>query len=319
MGKKLDKLMADMQAELDGEKPETKTEEVEQEETPAPEPEKDDPEPDPEPAQETEQDEPPTEQTEDKPDEGKPVREIPDDPVKRAEFAFKRQLGKNKEKYEKELAERDSKYDKLAKEFEEFKKQMTPKEPMKVREDFDNDEDFINYLLEKGMEKGFAKRDEEQAKLAAEAAEKEKARKAEEEEIQNRQKAWLDNVDNAFDHDEARSKKFLERVQFANSNGLGEILDNCPVAADYLMNDPMGPVVFEHILNDRESFDRVFDTRRLTPLNIFYQLKRVEEGLTARRIRLSLFRRARCRRRHPDSSDPPSFHWHNPQLLILCR
>ena len=286
MGAKYEKLMASMQAELEGKQPEDKpvddkpvddtpaVEDKPEDTPPAEEDRTGDDRPDDKPVDDRPEDKP-----EDKPEPTK--RDIPDDPVKRAEFAFKRQLQKKDEKHAKELAERDAKYDKLVKEIEDMKKAMKPEEPMKRREDFPDDEDFINYLLEKGMEKGFAKRDEEQAKKDAERAEQDRKKQDEEREIQERQREWLDHVDSAFSGDKDRANKFISRVQYANNNGLGEILDNCPVASDYLMNDPMGPVVFEKILDDKATFDRVFDMRRLTPMNIFYQLKKVEEELSA--------------------------------------
>lgn len=291
MGIKYQKLMADMQAELEEDRPEDKPEEKqdqpEQENQPEKEPERaDEPEPEhkpedgePAPGPEPEDDGAHAPQPEDKPEQRK--REIPDDPLARAEFSFKRQLGKQAKKHEEELAERDAKYEKLAKEFEELKKRIPEPaaEPLKKREDFNDDEDFIQYLLQKGIEKGFAERDAEAAKKAAEAEEQQKALRAQQEELQQKQQAWLENVDQAFEGDKERSQKFLARVQYANKNGLGEILDNCPVAADYLMNDPAGPRVFEKILNDRNMFMAVFNERRLTPMSIFYELKKIEESL----------------------------------------
>lgn len=290
MGKKYEQLMASMQAELDGTPAPTETTttvvdtppvdtSTAQDDTPP------DPTPDPTPA--PTEDKPAEDKPEDKPAaedkraEDKPAehRDIPDDPVKRAEFAFKRQLNKNKEKYEAELKNRDEKYEKLLKEIEELKKASKPEEPMKTRADFDDDEDFIKYLLDTGMKQGFAKRDEEEAKRAAERAEAEKKKAAEEQEIRESQAAWLRNVGEAFGEDKARANKFLSDIQYANEHGLGEILDNCPVASDYLMHDPMGPVVFDKVIHDKETFNRVFDMRRLTPMNIFYQLKKVEEEL----------------------------------------
>lgn len=288
MGAKYEKLMASMQAELDGTKPdETTTTTTAVEDTVVTTPPTDDTVEDKPgedkgtPPAEDKPAEPPA--PDDKPAEDKPAtehRDIPDDPVKRAEFAFKRQLNKNKEKYEKELRDRDDKYEKLLKEIEELKKSSKPEEPMKTRADFDDDEDFIKYLLDTGMQKGFAKRDEEEAKRAAERAEAEKKKAAEEAEIRESQAAWLRNVGEAFGEDKARANKFLNDIQYANDHGLGEILDNCPVASDYLMHDPMGPAVFDKVIHDKDTFNRVFDMRRLTPMNIFYQLKKVEEELS---------------------------------------
>jgi hypothetical protein len=280
MGKKLDKLMADMSAELEGgntEPEKTPAAEPAPETKPEPEPKKD-PEPAPAPAEEP-HDEPPADGGE--PEKDKPAREIPDDPVKRAEFSFKRQLTKQKEKHERELKERDDKYNAVMKELEELKKQMAPKKEPLTRDKFKDDEEFIHALNKEDIDRAFAERDEAQAKKDAERAEQDRQRQEQERELEKQQQEWLSNVDQAFDGDNARAKKFLDRVKFCNDRGLGEVLDNCPVAADYLIHDPMGPVVFEKLLDDRKTFERVFDPRRTSPLSIYYELREVEKELRA--------------------------------------
>lgn len=293
MGAKYEKLMASMQAELDGSKPDetTTTNTTTQAEdtvvdTPPAEDDKGTPGPDDgKSADDKPADTPPDDDRHDgKPADDKPTehRDIPEDPVKRAEFAFRRQLGKQKDKYEAELKNRDEKYEKLAKDFEELKKRIPEPEKEKLtRDKFGDDEDFIHALNKEDFEKFKSQWEEENRKKAEEREQADKKRQQEEDELRQEQAAWLRNVDEAFANDKARSNKFLSDIQYANEHGLGEILDNCPVASDYLMHDPMGPVVFDKVIHDKETFNRVFDMRRLTPMNIFYQLKKVEEELTS--------------------------------------
>lgn len=282
MSRKYDEIFNKMKDELEGGTPEPKPEETPQpEETPpeeqpkAPEetPQHEDPKPEETPHEVKEGDEPKPEQP----------KQIPDDPLKRAEFSFKRQLAKSREKHEKELAERDAKYNELAKKFEELEKKVTPKEAKKTRNDFrdgdQGDEDYIDYLVEQRMNALNADRDAELSKKEAERIEKEKAAQAEQAELQQRQNAWLENVDNAFAHDAERTKKFIAKVQYANQRGLGEILDQCPVASDYLINDPNGPKVFERMLEDPQVFRRVFNPQRTSPMAIYWELKQVEQEI----------------------------------------
>lgn len=279
MSRKYDEIFNKMKDELEGGTPDTKPEETPQpEETPsdeqpkAPEetPRPEDPKPEETPHEVKEGDEPKPEQP----------KQIPDDPMKRAEYSFKRQLAKSREKHEKELAERDAKYNELAKKFEELEKKVTPKEAKKTRESFETDDEYIDYLVELRMKALNSERDEELAKRESERAEKEKAAQAEQAELQQRQNAWLTNVDNAFAHDADRTKKFIANVQYANRNGLGEILDQCPVASDYLINDPNGPKVFEKMLEDPQVFRRVFNPQRTSPMAIYWELKQVEQEIS---------------------------------------
>lgn len=248
--------------------------------TPEPEP---DPEPTPEPEPEKDEHEPePTPDPEPEPEPAKPEhKEIPDDKFSRAEFSFRRQLGKQKEKYEAELKSRDEKYDALRKDFEELKKQMNPQKPL-TRDQFEDDEDFMHALNKADIAAAFAERDAADEAKRKEREEAEAKRKAEEADIAERQRAWLDNVNRAFDGDKARSDKFVHDIQVANDKGLGTILDACPPAADYLLNNPSGPLVYEHLLNDRSAFERVFNERRLSPLDVYYELRTIEQELRSR-------------------------------------
>lgn len=273
MGQKLDELMKSMQEEIDKEET-ASVEEKPAEETTTTATE----EPEEKPAEEQPAEESTEEKPDDKPAEEKPARQIPEDKFSRAEFAFKRQLAKKQEKYEADLKARDEKYDKLMAEFEELKKAVAPKKELR-REDFKDDEDFIRALQEDAVKKAFAERDAEDAKKAKEREAEDAKRKAEEAEVQERQQAWLMNVDRAFEGDRDRSQAFLNKVQYANRNGLGELLDSCPVAAEYLMRNPAGPKVFEKMLNDRGTFERVFNDTRTSPLDIYYELRSIESEL----------------------------------------
>lgn len=248
-------------------------------ETPEPEPEKTEPEPEAG-SEEPDKDNQPEPEPEPYKAEPKPEhKEIPDDKIQRAEFSFRRQLGKTKEKYEKELKERDDKYEALRKEFEELKKQTAPKEQPKTRMDFETDDDYIDYKTEMGVKSAMAKRDAEAAEAAKAKAEADRVKAEEEKEAAEAYGHWMDNVNTAFGGDKERADKFVARVQYCNSKGFGGILDKCPVAADYFMNNPEGPKVFEKLLNDRASFERVFNEKRLHPLDIYYELRSVEKEL----------------------------------------
>lgn len=201
-------------------------------------------------------------------------------PQERAEFAFKRQLAKQREKYEAQLKEQSDKFANLQKQLDELKKAQTPKTVLK-REDFPDDEEFIRALqqeeIQKALEARDAKRAEEAQKKAEQDAEQERQRK----ELEEQQQVWIDNVSTAFNGDETRKSNFFKRVQYCQQRGLGEILDKVPVAADFLMYNPRGPIVFERMLNDRASFERVFNERVTNPMDIYYELRRLDEAIAA--------------------------------------
>ena len=241
-------------------------------ETPAEEPKPaDTPAEEPKPAEEPNSEEPKPEDTPKKPSDFTPQE--------RAEHAFKRQLAKQREKYEAQLKEQADKFADMQKQLDELKKSTAPKPVTKTREDFQTDDEYIDYLVKQRydaeMEKTNAARAEEERKRSEEEAQ----RKQQEQELQQQQQTWLDNVSNAFNGDEKRKSDFFKRVQYCQQRGLGEILDKVPVAADFLMYNPRGPIVFERMLNDRAAFERVFNERMTSPLDIYYSLRKLDEEI----------------------------------------
>ena len=214
---------------------------------------------------------------------GKQHRDIPSDPLERATFSFKRQLKKEQDRHAAELADRDAKYNDLFKQVEDLKKQVAQKEKVKTREDFPEgeggDDAYISYLAEQKVNAIMADRDAKDAERKAKEAEDAKTRQAEEDEVRQQREKWTENVNEAFKGDAERIKNFNARVSYCNRRGLGEVLDQCPVASDYIMNDPMGPLVLEKMINDKATFERVFNPRRTNPLAIYMELRAIESEL----------------------------------------
>lgn len=232
--------------------------------------------------------------TEEKPDEqpaGTPNQDTPVEtpkkrpseytPEERAQFAFQRQLAKEREKHARELEDLKKGWESK---FEELKKSTKQPEPKKTRADFPadagGDDAYIDYLVQQRYETERAKDAEKAAKDAEERAKQQAEQDEQNRILQAEQQAWLTNVDTAFGEDKARSSTFLKRVEYCMGKGLGEVLDACPVASDFLLHSARGPVVFEALLNDRAKFERVFNDRS-TPMDQYYELRQIENELKA--------------------------------------
>lgn len=191
--------------------------------------------------------------------EEKPVEEQPKPDLasltkeQKAEHAFKRQISKQREKHEAEIADLKASFQK---QFEEFKASMQPKEPPKTRADFTTDDEYIKYLTKQGYLEAKAESDAQTAKEAAEAEEKRKAEEAKREENEAMSRTFGENSRNAF-KDEAAFAAYTKNVNRAIDNGLGEILDTVPTLRDFIFKNPEGPVVLDKMLSDRNSFVRV--------------------------------------------------------------
>ena len=205
---------------------------------------------------------------EDKPteDEPKPTEDKPAEPQpkpdlsklskeQKAEHAFQRQLAKQKEKHK---AEMEAQREELRKEFQsqidEIKKSVAKEEPVKTRNDFDTDDEYIGYLTQRGVDQRMAQIDADNAKAKAEADAKAKA----DAEVAEQQKQMADyfnsNAKQTFGDGYA---EFEKTVQKGVANGLADVLDEAPSVRDYIFSNPNGPAVLNEMLLNKESFVRV--------------------------------------------------------------
>ena len=229
-----------------------------------------------------------TEEHEDKP-EDKPVDTPPvetpspkkDDVAEEIEntnSVIRNRLKKQAEKYDRELADRDAKYEALAKQFEEFKQGIKKAEPPKGRDAFQTDEEYVAYLTRQQIDADRAEqekiRKEQEAKDAEAKAEQDKV----EQDVRDRQERFVNNVNYCFSQPEQKSE-FMGKVKTYLGKGLGDLLDACPIASDYLLSSPRGPKVLDRILTDVNAFRRVFDPRGITPMDQYYELRELEREI----------------------------------------
>lgn len=253
-------------------KPEQKAEEPAQaaEDTPAAEPE-----PEPTPAAEEPPKEEPAPASEEPPKKDEVMEELDN-----TNSIIRKRLEKQSKKYEEALAQKDARYEELKKELEELKKSQPQAQP-KTRKDFEFDEDYVQYLTRTEMDKVDAEKAKAKAEADAEAAKQREAEEAEQASIKQRQNRFLANIDECFEGDERT--EFLKRVQYANSKGLGDLLDSCPMASDYLLGSEKGPLVLQKIMNDADTFRKVFPVKGISPMEQYYTLKEVERQCLADR------------------------------------
>lgn len=200
-------------------------------------------------------------------------------PVNPAEHAFRRQLNKQRQKYEDQIRSLTEGFNKQIEDLRGQIGGLKPKEPEKTRNDFETDDEYIDYLTKKRVDAILAERDASAKKAADEEAAKKREQDDANAEVMERRNAFNANVDEAFGHDQARHVNFNKRLAYCMERGLGEILDKVPLASNFLMNHPRGPLVFEKILSDKDAFSRAFNERVLDPMDIYYELRRIDEEL----------------------------------------
>lgn len=177
----------------------------------------------------------------------------------KAEYAFRRQLSKMKDKHGAELKERDDAIAELRKEVEALKQASQPAPETKTRMDFKTDEEYINWYMDQKMDGRFSDRDKAEAKAREEA----EAKAREQREVAQAQAeeaaTFRRNIDASIPQEQRAS--FEKKLSLAVKNGLGEVLDNAPMVRDYIFQQADGPALLSRLLDDRDSFVKVFSQR----------------------------------------------------------
>ena len=229
-----------------------------------------------------------TEEHEDK-SEDKPVDTPPVEPpapkkddvaeeLENTNSVIRNRLKKQAEKYDRELADRDAKYEALAKQFEEFKQDIKKAEPPKGRDAFQTDEEYVAYLTRQQIDADRAEQEKIRKEREAKEAEAKAAQDKVEQDVRDRQERFVNNVNYCFSQPEQKSE-FMVKVKTYLGKGLGDLLDACPIASDYLLSSPRGPKVLDRLLTDVNAFRRVFDPRGITPMDQYYELRELEREI----------------------------------------
>ena len=215
--------------------------------------------------------------TEDKPPvEQPPKKDDVGEELENTNSVIRNRLKKQAESYEQKLANNDAEW---KKKFEEFKSQFEQKKPeVKTRNDFQTDEEYVAYLTRQQIDADRAEQDKIRKEQEAKDAEAKAAQDKVEQEIHDRQERFLNNVNYCFGQPEQKSE-FMSKVRTYLGKGLGDLLDSCPIASDYLLSSPRGPKVLDRILTDVNAFRRVFDPRGISPMDQYYELRELEREI----------------------------------------
>ena len=215
--------------------------------------------------------------TEDKPPvEQPPRKDDVGEEIENTNSVIRNRLKKQAESYEQKLANNDAEW---KKKFEEFKSQFEQKKPeVKTRDAFSTDEEYVAYLTRQQIDADRAEQDKIRKEREAKEAEAKAAQDKAEQEVRDRQVRFVNNINYCFDQPEQKAE-FMGKVKTYLGKGLGDLLDSCPIASDYLLSSPRGPKVLDRILTDVNAFRRVFDPRGISPMDQYYELRELEREI----------------------------------------
>lgn len=184
-------------------------------------------------------------------------------------YSMKKQLGKSKDKYESQIAN----YEKRFSDFEnKLNGILNPEKPLR-RDDFKTDDEFIEKLIENGVEKRWAEKEKRMRE------EYEKYETQQREEMQHRQE--LDEgIKKWWPDDEAR-KKFVSTVQQAFDKGLSQLLEEEQNVMNYLHQTPNQSLVLYELATNPQAVQDVFSIKN--PLMRLMAVRDIENRLVAER------------------------------------
>ena len=166
-------------------------------------------------------------------------------------YSFKRQLAKQRSKYEKQIAD-------LQKQWEErFDKLENPaKYAPKTRKDFEYDDDYVKYLAN------------EQVNAAIEAKIAEYQKQQEEEQRQAQvdaeYRSMLDKTVKSIYNTPELEKDWREKVSEGMKAGLGSLIDGDQDLSNYIIFSPIGPKIMYELATNKKTVQDIF-TIGMTP------------------------------------------------------
>ena len=175
----------------------------------------------------------------------------------KAAYSFQKQLERQRRRQETDFdAKLEKMFGEFSKKFEDFKSsQKPPEEKTKTRDDFENDTDYVNYMIQQGIKKALAERDAAHAKTAEEqAAEQKKLEQARQVAMRDQQ-TFISNIAATYQGEELEAWK--QRVAVVSQKGLKDILDSSPVLKSFVMTSKWGPLVLDRIITEPESLKRL--------------------------------------------------------------
>ena len=184
-------------------------------------------------------------------------------PEERAAYSFRKQLAKQREKYEKNYVPKDQ-YEQLLQRIEKLE---SPEkfQPLN-RQQFQDDDSYIDALVQQRFDNMWNQRLQEAQQRYSEQA-------RQEQEVQAYKSRQDENVKKLFKTPEAE-KQYRDAIAVALQNGLGELVDSDREIAQYIMRSDLGPkILYEFATNPKEvenlfndgvtEMDRQFKIREL--------------------------------------------------------
>ena len=185
-----------------------------------------------------------------------------------AAYSFRKQLGKQRAKYEDQYGQLQQQYNQL---LERLDKLENPQkyEPLN-RGQFQDDDSYIDALVQQRFDNMWKAKLEEAQKAYAE-------QDRQNQEINTYRSKADENVKKLFKTPEAE-KQYRDTIAVALQNGLGELVDSDKETAMYIMRSEMGPKILYEMATKPQVVEEMF-SEGVTDMDRQFKIRELESRL----------------------------------------
>ena len=191
-------------------------------------------------------------------------------PEERASYSFRKQLNKQKAKYEGQYNNLQAQYNEL---LERLNRLENPDKygPLN-RNQFQDDDSYIDALVQQRFDNMWNQR-------LQEAQQRYQERAQQDQEVQAYKSRQDENVRKLFKTPEAE-KQYRETIGIALQNGLGDRIDSDKEIAQYIMRSDMGPKILYEMAMKPDIVEEMFN-EGVTPMDRQFKIRELENNLRA--------------------------------------
>lgn len=195
-------------------------------------------------------------------------------PEERASYSFRKQLNKQKAKYEGQYNNLQAQYNEL---LERLNRLENPDKYAPLnRGQFQDDDSYIDALVQQRFDNMWNQRVQEAQKQYQEQAQQDQ-------EVQAYKSRQDENVKKLFKTPEAE-KQYRETIGIALQNGLGDLIDSDKEIAQYIMRSDMGPKILYEMAIKPDIVSEMFSDN-VTPMDRQFKIRELENNLRASMVK----------------------------------
>ncbi len=189
-------------------------------------------------------------------------------PEEQAAYSFRKQLNKQKSKYENQYGQLQAQYNEL---LQRLDKLENPQKYAPLnRQNFQDDDSYIDAIVQQRFDNMWNQR-------LQEAQQKYQEQQQQDQEVQAYRSRQDENVKKLFKTPEAE-QQYRAAIKTALDQGLGELIDSDKEIATYIMRSEMGPKILYEFATKPQEVQNLFD-ENVTPMDRQFKIRELEGRL----------------------------------------